>query len=223
MSRHLLGRIPPVTMITLGHADIRARQPESGCLPADPFTLFREWAARAVERGVPESAALVAALATADAAGRASNRIVRALQMDDYGLVFTSHLASQKAREIAQTGWASAVLWWPQAKQQVIICGPVEQLPDAVADGMWASRPLAVQAMSASCVQSAPLADEESLRAAARRRAESGEPLPRPSGWLAYRLVAASVEFWESSPDGLHRRLRYDQAPDGWTAIRLQP
>lgn len=212
-----------MTAITLGHAGIRTRHSEFDCPPAGPFALFHEWVAQAVEQGVPESTTLVAALATADAAGRASNRVVRALRMDDYGLVFTSHLASQKGREIAQTGWASALLWWPQAKRQVIICGPVEQLPDAVADGMWASRPLAVQAMSASCVQSAPLADEESIRAAARRRAEPGDPLPRPSGWVAYRLVAASVEFWENSRDGLHRRLRYDQAADGWTAIRLQP
>lgn len=202
----------------------RGRVCEFDAPPPDPFGLFRQWAADAVERGLPPGATLVAALATADAAGRASNRIVRALELDDRGLVFTSHLASQKGREITETGWASALLWWPQVKQQVIFAGPVEQLPSAVADGLWASRPLAVQAMSASCVQSAPLADEESIRAAARRRADAGEPLPRPAGWLAYRLLPASVEFWASSPDGLHRRLRYDRISSGpWEVIRLQP
>lgn len=191
--------------------------------PSAPLELFHEWVAAAVEEGLPPETALVAALATADSAGHASNRIVRALKMD-HGLVFTSHLASQKGREIAQTGWASAVLWWPQAKRQIIMSGPVEELPGTVADGMWAARPVPVQAMSASCVQSAPLADEESLRTAARRRADAGESLPRPAGWLAYRLIPASVEFWCASPDGLHRRLRYDQIPGGrWTAVRLQP
>jgi pyridoxamine-phosphate oxidase len=212
-----------MTVASLDDSDIRTRQSDFDCPPADPFVLFHEWLARAVERGVPEPTTLVAALATADATGRASNRIVRALEMDDRGLVFTSHLASQKGREIAETGWASAVLWWPQTKQQIIICGATEQLSDAVADGLWASRPPAIQAMSASCVQSAPLADEESIRTAARLRAEASEPLPRPAGWLAYRLVPASIEFWQSSTDGLHRRLRYDWTADGWAAIRLQP
>ncbi len=211
-----------MTATNLDDVDTHARQSEFDCPPADPFALFHEWVASAPERGVPESMTLVAALATADSIGRASNRIVRAVHMDGQGLVFTSHLASQKGREIAETGWASAVLWWPQAKQQIIICGTVERLSDAVADGLWAGRPLAIQAMSASCVQSAPLADEESLRAAARRRAEAGEPLPT-AGWLAYRLVPASIEFWQNSADGLHRRLRYDWTADRWAAIRLQP
>jgi len=208
--------------ILLG-TDTHAQRSEFDCPPADPFPLFHQWVAAAVERGVPASSTLVSALATADAAGRASNRVVRALEMDNQGLVFTSHLASQKGRAITETGWASALLWWPQTKQQVIISGRVEQLPDAVADTLWSSRPLAVQAMSASCVQSAPLADEESIRSAARRRAESGRPLPRPAGWLAYRLVPAVIEFWQNSPDGLHRRLRYDRVASGWAATRLQP
>lgn len=212
-----------MTATNLDAIDVTIVRSEFDWPPADPFALFHEWVASAVERGVPESTTLVAALATADAKGRASNRIVRALEMDDRGLVFTSHLASQKGRDMAATGWAAAVLWWPQTKEQIIFCGTVEQLPDAVADGLWASRPLAIQAMSASCVQSAPLGDEESLRAAARRRAQAGEPLPRPAGWLAYRLVPASIEFWRSSPDGLHRRLRYDWTAGGWAAIRLQP
>ena len=212
-----------MTTANLDDIDISARQDEFDCPPSDPFPLFHEWVVRAVTRGVPEAAALVAALATADSAGRASNRMVRALDVDDQGLVFTSHLASQKGREIAETGWASAVLWWPQVKQQIIISGAVERLPEAVADGLWHSRPLAVRAMSASSVQSAPLADEESLRAAARRRVKAGQPLPRPAGWLAYRLVPASIEFWQSSADGLHRRLRYDWIAGRWAVVRLQP
>jgi pyridoxine/pyridoxamine 5'-phosphate oxidase len=184
--------------------DTGARQSEFDCPPADPFALFRTWVSDAVEHGLPEATALVSALATASAAGRASNRIVRFLALDDRGLVFTSYRASQKGQELAETGWASAVLWWPQVSEQVIVGG-------------------AVQAMSASSVQGAPLAGEESLRAAARRRTEAGQPLPRPGGWLAYRLVPSSVEFWRSSADGLHRRLRYDSVAGRWAARRLQP
>ena len=47
--------------------------------------------------------------------------------------------------------------------------------------------------------------------------------LQRPSTWLAYELVVTEVEFWQSSPDRLYRRLRYDLTKFGWAAVRLQP
>ena len=36
-------------------------------------------------------------------------------------------------------------------------------------------------------------------------------------------LVVTEVEFWQSSPDRLYRRLRYDLTKFGWAAVRLQP
>jgi pyridoxamine 5'-phosphate oxidase len=71
--------------------------------------------------------------------------------------------------------------------------------------------------------QSAPLADEDALRALVRRLGASGEPLPRPEVWVGYRLVPSTVEFWEDGEDRLYWRMRYDRGHDGWTHARLQP
>ena len=90
--------------------------PEYDQPPAEPLELVRSWLVDAVERGVREPRAL--ALATADARGLASNRIVVIISITDRGLVFASHSDSQKGREMAATGWASGLLYWRETGQQ---------------------------------------------------------------------------------------------------------
>jgi pyridoxamine 5'-phosphate oxidase len=195
--------------------------PEFDAPPADPIGLLRGWFAAAVALGVSEPG--VVALATVDAGGRASNRMVQTIKLTDTGLVFTSHATSPKGRDIAATGWASGVLYWREARQQVILTGPVGQLPDSESNALWDARPPSTHPMSVASHQSEPLDDEEALRAYARQLAEAGEPLPRPPAWVAYELAPTTVEFWHASLDRLHRRLRYDRTGAGWATIRLQP
>jgi pyridoxamine-phosphate oxidase len=189
--------------------------------PADPIGLFRDWFASAAANGVREPGAV--ALATVAADGRPSSRMIQTLEVTDRGIVFTSHAGSQKGRDIVATGWGSGVLYWRETNQQVILTGVVELLPDAAADALWASRPADSHPMSVATRQSEPLADEEALLTAARRLAASEQPLPRPATWVGYQLVPSTVEFWQSSPDRLYRRLRYDRDGAGWINVRLQP
>jgi pyridoxamine 5'-phosphate oxidase len=184
-------------------------------------TLLREWFDGAVTAGVREPGAI--ALATVSASGRPSSRMIQTSRITDRGLVFTTHSVSPKAREITETGWASGVMYWHATNQQVLFTARAEQLPDAEAEALWAARPVAVLPMSAVTMQSQPLEDERALLEAARRLGGSGQRLPRPATFVAFELVPSAIEFWQSSPDRLYRRLRYDRTGDGWTAVRLQP
>jgi pyridoxamine 5'-phosphate oxidase len=189
--------------------------------PAEPIAALRAWLSDAVAAGVREPGVL--ALATVGADGRCSSRMVQTIRIGDTGLVFTSHAGSVKGRDIAATGWASGVLYWREIGQQVVLAGPVRRLGDADSDALWAARPPATHPMSVVAEQSRPLSDEDELRAAARALAEGGRRLPRPPAWAGYELDPSTVEFWRAAPDRLHRRLRYDRTPTGWTARRLQP
>lgn len=196
--------------------------PEYDRPPPEPLGLVRGWLADAADRGVVEPKAM--ALATADTRGRASNRTVALIAVTDDGLVFASHRGSQKGRELAATGWASGLLYWRETGQQIILSGPVAQLPDTESDTLWAARPVPLHAMSSLTRQSAPIADVPALRAAARDLEALGRPLPRPNFFVGYRLDPAAVEFWCAASDRLHRRLRYDRDDDrGWRTSRLQP
>lgn len=188
--------------------------------PADPIALFGAWF-DAAKQTVREPG--VVALATANAEGVVSNRIVQTIKVTDTGWVFTSHAGSQKGQDIAATGWASGVFYWRETSRQLIIAGPVTRLSDADCDELWFARHPSTHPMSVAAEQSAPLEDEEALRARAQQLADDGQTLARPSAWLGYELVPSIVEFWQGSPDRLHRRLRYDRNGNGWTSRRLQP
>lgn len=195
--------------------------PEFSAPPADPMGLVRAWFDGALADGVREPGAL--ALATADARGHTSNRMVHLLEVRDTGLVFTSNAGSRKGRDLAATGWASGMLYWRETGRQMIVTGPTHPLPDAESDALWAARPVGTHPMSVLSQQSAPLPDEDALRARALQLGRTGLALPRPVAWLGYLLEPASVEFWQIDPDRLHRRLRYERAGPGWRTDRLQP
>lgn len=188
---------------------------------SDPIALARQWLTEAREGGVSEPGVL--SLATVSAEGRPSNRVVQTIDVTGRGLVFASYATSPKGRDLAATGWASGVWYWRETRRQVILTGRVEQLPNAESDALWWARPPSTHPMSVATTQSAPLADEEALRARVRELAAAGEPLPRPPDWVGYRLVPSTVEFWADGPDRLYWRMRYDRNGGGWTHTRLQP
>jgi dihydrophenazinedicarboxylate synthase len=198
--------------------------PEFDTPPSEPWGLLRDWLATAAERGVREPNAVV--LATADAAGRPSTRVLLLKSVDDRGLVFTSASDSRKGRHLAEQPWASLTFYWRETLQQITAAGEVELLPADEADLLFADRPLDAQAASAASRQSAPMTDEAALHQRARSLTETGRPIPRPDTWAGYRLVPREVEFWYGSPTRLHRRLAYTR-PAGaaavWTHQRLQP
>ncbi|MBR8641435.1 phenazine biosynthesis FMN-dependent oxidase PhzG [Streptomyces tuirus] len=198
--------------------------PEFLAPPPEPMGLLVSWLEAAVAHGVREPRAL--ALATADAEGRSSSRIVAFTSVSDAGLVFTTHAGSQKGRELSENPWASGVLYWRETSQQITLAGPVRLLSEAEAETLWSSRPLFTHAMSHASRQSRPLDDLDQfadLRARALELGGLNRPLPRPESYVAYRLEPASVEFWANGTDRLHERLRYDRTDLGWEISRLQP
>jgi pyridoxamine 5'-phosphate oxidase len=51
-------------------------------------------------------------------------------------------------------------------------------------------------------------------------------PVPRPATWGGYRVVPATVEFWQGGRDRLHDRLKFvrdDEEGGGWIVHRLAP
>ncbi|MEV6925333.1 pyridoxamine 5'-phosphate oxidase family protein [Dactylosporangium sp. NPDC051485] len=91
-------------MVTFS-GDASARLAEFDDPPTDPVGLLDAWLAAAVERGVAEPYAMV--LATADAAGVPSSRVVSLKAVDAGGLVFTTHVASRKGADLAVRPYAS--------------------------------------------------------------------------------------------------------------------
>lgn len=189
----------------------------------DPIARFEAALQNATEKGIPLANSM--ALATADAGGRPSVRMVLLKGVDDRGFVFYTNLGSRKARELEERPWASLCFHWAPLEEQVRIEGRAELVSDEEADAYFASRPRGSQIGAWASKQSETLECTETLRA---RIAEiearfEGQQVPRPPFWSGYRIVPERIEFWYGKPDRLHDRLVYLRRDDDWELFRLYP
>jgi pyridoxamine-phosphate oxidase len=194
--------------------------PEFEVPPDMPLPLLERWLQIADGRGVREPRAL--ALATADEAGRPSNRIVLLKQVSP-AIVFAFSSNSRKGRELTVNPRAAGMLYWRETLQQVVFEGPVERISESESDQLFAERPPAGQATTVASNQGEALEDPERLRRAAAQLGQNDQPLRRPEDWGGYRLDPDLIEFWHGSRDRLHRRLLYVKRDGAWTHQRLQP
>ena len=208
-------------------AALRAEYAREGLEEADagtdPVDLFAQWLDVAVTAGIHEPNAM--ALATADASGRPSVRIVLLKGFDAAGAVFYTNFDSRKGRELVVNPWASAVLLWHQLRRQVRIEGRVERVDPEQSDAYFASRPRGAQIGAVASQQSRSVGDRAALEtqvADAERRFD-GRDVERPEQWGGYRITLDAVEFWQGRADRVHDRFRFTRVSDGWSRERLQP
>lgn len=190
----------------------------------DPIELFRQWFADA-EAAEPEYPNAMT-LATADAEGRPSARMVLLKGLDDRGFVFYTNLTSRKGRELAENPHAALVFYWKSLTRQVRIEGAIESVSGEDADAYFASRPRLSQIGAWASKQSTPLEGRFELekRVAKYTAKFNVGAIPRPEFWSGFRLVPARIEFWKEEAFRLHDRSLYTRADDGgWQMEKLFP
>lgn len=190
----------------------------------DPLKQFARWFADAESSDVIEANAMT--LATADAAGRPSARIVLLKGVSAGGFVFFTDYRSRKGRELAANPHAAVVFHWQPLERQVRITGTVSRLTEAESADYFRSRPVGSQLGAWASEQSTPIAGREELAARvahlAHQFADGGVPLP--PHWGGFRLIPDEVEFWQGRPDRLHDRILFTRnSESGWHRVRLSP
>jgi pyridoxamine 5'-phosphate oxidase len=196
---------------------------DSDAAPEQPAELFLAWLAEAIEAGVREPHAMT--LATVDAAGRPSSRVLILKGLADGQWQFATSRDSRKGQELAHTPWAAANFYWPELGRQVRLRGRVLDDGPAEAARDFLARGPGSRAESLVGHQSEPLADRSELeRAFAEAQAQvEADPQLVPGHWALFSLVPDEVEFWQAHVERRHTRLRYALERGRWTRTLLWP
>ena len=192
-------------------------------MTTDPHKLFSDWMseAEASEPNDPDAMAL----ATADAEGRPSVRMVLLKGHDAQGFLFHTNFESRKGAELAANPHAALLFHWKTLRRQVRIEGRVERASAEDSDRYFATRPRERQLGAWASEQSRPLDSREAFEArlAEVQRRYEGREVPRPQYWGGFRLIPERIEFWLDREHRLHERRLFVREGEVWREGLLYP
>jgi pyridoxamine 5'-phosphate oxidase len=189
-------------------------------LAVNPVDLFHEWFEEARAAGVEVPEAMT--VATADADGRPSARMLLLKSADERGFTFFTGYESRKGRELAENPRAALVFYWRPLGRQVRVEGTVRRLSAEESDAYWTARPPRSRAAAAASRQSEAIAGRDQLEAEFERLLP-GDEVPRPERWGGYLLEPDAIELWQHRDDRLHERIRFTRAREDWVEEVLAP
>lgn len=188
----------------------------------DTFTQLLDEAKTA---GEPEPTAMN--LATAEAGGRVSSRIVLLKGADERGFRFFTNYHSDKGSQLEQHPQVALTFHWKALREgvQVRVEGVARKLVAEESDAYFASRPRGSQIGAWASLQSQTLPDRETFdqRVARYEQEFDGVEVPRPPHWGGFVVEPDMVEFWYGAEFRLHERVRWNRHGQTWTHRLLYP
>jgi pyridoxamine 5'-phosphate oxidase len=189
---------------------------------ANPIDQFHIWFKQAQEADLPEPNAMT--VASVDADGKPSARIVLIKEVTDAGFVFFTNYDSRKGKALIANPLAALLFFWPELERQIRVEGNVEKLTESESDEYYHSRPLDSRIGAWASPQSQVITSRTQL---VTRAAEYGLKFalnpPRPPHWGGFRVKPKALEFWQGRPSRLHDRIHYKKSGMGWIIERLAP
>ena len=192
----------------------------------DPFELFRQWYALAVDkcpgRWLEPN---VMALGTSDLEGNVSNRYVLMKSIEDDGIQFFTNYDSHKAQQLASNSKCAVALHWPYLGRQVRIEGTTSKTSRENSEAYFHSRPRGSQLGAAVSKQSAMIDSRETLELQKKKLDQQfkDQPIPLPENWGGYLIKPSRFEFWQGRLDRLHDRVVFELANGSWKRCLLAP
>ena len=204
--------------------DYRAKTLEINDINSNPFLQFKNWFQEALNSSVKEANAMT--IATVDAEGKPSARIILLKGFDENGFIFYTNYDSKKGQDLAANPHIAAVFLWKDLERQIRIEGKAKKITKAASLQYFQSRPKGSQIGAWASPQSQVIPDRSILEnnvVALKEKYKDADNLPIPNHWGGYVIVPTLIEFWQGRSSRLHDRIRYKLKGENWIIERLAP
>ena len=191
----------------------------------DPIELFKNWfnEAKKIELNDPNALSL----ATSDAKGFPSVRVVLLKDYNKNGFLFYTNLDSKKSVSIKENPRAEMCFYWKSLLRQIRINGTISQISEKEADDYYFTRPYGSKIAAWASKQSEVLESREKLINSIKefkKKYSDEKRVPRPKNWSGWRLLPKEMEFWMQVENRIHERLKYIKNDSGdWKKFLLNP
>lgn len=188
----------------------------------EPYEIFSKWMEDAKHSELNDANAM--SLATANAQGVPSVRIVLCKGYGPQGFKFYTNAESRKGGELRANDHVALCFHWKSRQRQVRIEGTVTELPAEDADNYFRRRHRMSQIGAWASQQSRPLDSRATLEArTAEYEQKFPAEVPRPGYWKGFLVDPNSIELWHEKEFRLHDRFLFTREGDGWSRQRLYP
>lgn len=191
---------------------------------SDPLVQFTKWFDEIIEAKAIEPNAMH--LATVNAQGKPSSRIVLLKGIEHGKFVFYTNHQSRKGKELETNPACALTFFWPDLERQVRIEGVAERVDAVTAEKYFQTRPRASQLGAWASPQSSAIQDRALLEARftqMEKKFENTALIPKPQQWGGYQIEPLLFEFWQGRPSRLHDRIEYVKVDSVWKINRLAP
>lgn len=195
---------------------------QESTMARSPIVQLGLWIDDAVKASAIDPTAMT--LATVDAQGRPSARIVLLKGYDENGLVFYTNYQSRKGQDLAANPNAALLFYWPGLERQIRVEGQISKTSAEQSDAYFHSRPLASRISAWASPQSQEISRHDLDARMAQFTKSLGDSPARPPQWGGYTLTPHYFEFWQGRANRLHDRVTYTLDGKGqWLRARLAP
>jgi pyridoxamine 5'-phosphate oxidase len=186
----------------------------------NPIKQFALWFEQALNSAIHEANAMT--LATADANGKPSARIVLLKGFDERGFIFYTNYDSHKGQQMQANPQAALLFFWDVLERQVRIEGNIVKVSEEEATAYFNSRPEGSRIGAIASPQSQVISSRKILEDRVKEVQDSGK-MEKPEHWGGYCVIPDKIEFWQGRSSRLHDRIVYERSENSWKIYRLAP
>lgn len=204
--------------------DYRKATLDVSSVDLDPVIQFEKWFGEALQAEVTEPNAMN--LATVNAHGRPSSRMVLLKGLEAKRFVFYTNYQSKKGKELENNPACALTFFWPELERQVRIEGIASRVNPEMSDVYFQSRPRESQIGAWASPQSVMIQSRAILEQRFQemeKKFRDNTVLPRPHQWGGFQVEPFEIEFWQGGPGRLHDRIHYIKVDNSWSIYRLAP